>query len=212
MKTIYIYIYIFIVMGLFSLTLTGCSSTVTLEEGQSYTIIEDDGKVSISVYLSEKELEEFYGVNIDDDKNKIKEDISYLFDQFFETNVKITTFEKRKDGIEFTLLVDDGTSFGYNLHRTFENFAEENDYQDIEELTDSKSFINYKNGKQLNSTKLLKYKDDIVLYIYADEKGSYFQTPSKILLIDESLIYKKISNKTIFIEEGSSGIVVFKKD
>jgi len=43
-------------------------------------------------------------------------------------------------------------------------------------------------------------------------KGVYFQFPNKILLVIDTVKYKKISNNTIFIKSGSDyGIVVIKK-
>lgn len=204
-------LYIFMLVGLFIISLTGCKSGFKLEEGQSSTIIDKDGKITMSVYLSDKDLNESYGLDFEDDKDEIEEAIIEMFDEFYGTDIEITKFKKGKDNVQFTMVTEDGDFFGYDLDNTLEDYAEASFYENVEELADSEDFVNFKDGKDLDKEKVEKYEDAIAIYVYGDEEGSYFKMPNKILFVDENLEYEKKSSDTIFIEDGSSGVVVFKE-
>lgn len=200
-----------ILVFLLIISLSGCKSNVKLEEGQTYTVLDSDGGMSMSVFLSDKELDGSYGVDFDDDEDEIEESIIELFDDSYGMDVEITKFKKGKDNVSFTMTSEDAEDYGYDLEYTLEEFAEDSYYEDIDELAETESFIVYKDEKDLDEDELKNYEDAIVIYVGASDEGSYYKFPSKILLVDENLDYNKVSSDTIFIEDNGFGMVIIEQ-
>lgn len=193
------------------ISLSGCKSNVKLEEGQTYTILDSKGKMTMSAFLSDKEFDGSYGVNFDDDDDEIKESIVDLFDDVYGMDVEVSKFKKGKDNVKFTLVSEDAEDFGYDLEYTLEDYAEDNYYEDIDDMSEYESFVFYKNDEDLNEDELEDYEDAIVIYVYGSEEGAYYKFPSKILLIDEDMDYEKVSSNTIFVEDNESGLIVIEE-
>lgn len=202
---------IILLVAFFIVNLSGCKANVKLEEGQTYTILDSKGKMTMSVFLSDKEFDGSYGIDFDDDDKEIKEGIVDLFDDVYGMDVEISKFKKGKDYVKFTLTSTDAKDFGYDLRYTLEDYAEDSYYDDVDDMSEYESFVLYKNDKDLDEDQLEDYEDAIVIYVYGGEEGSYYKLPGKILLVDDNMDYKKISGDTIFIEDDEYGIIVIEK-
>jgi len=197
-------------------------SSVKLEEGQMLINFKKNS-VAISFNMSGDDAEYEFDISMDDSSNEIKEaisdNLSYDFDDF-----KLTSFKKGKDNISFTVEVDAETFIedigwegSYHEKYTLADFAEEYGLDDVEELGDYFTFVDFNSGDDIDEDDLAKYEDEYIAVVAAPNfgsmgKGVYFQFPNKILLVTDTVKYKKISNNTIFIKSGSDyGIVVIKK-
>ncbi|NLE25695.1 MAG: hypothetical protein GX625_10215 [Clostridiaceae bacterium] len=191
------------------LSLTGCSKT-KLEQGESFVTFKKDS-VSVACSLSGKDAKSEYGIRIKDNSKDIKEDLVDYFSDIFDADIKITEFKKGKDFINFTYEIEDAEDLGYYDETTLEDYADDLRYDDVEELAEEIEFITYDKEKSVDSDDIDKYEDDFVQYVTGGDKGMYYKTQNKILLVTEKLKYEKISNDTIYIKRNSSGIIVYKK-
>lgn len=202
---------IVLLIAFFIIYLSGCKSSVKLEEGQTYTILDSKGNMTVSLFLSEKEFDGSYDVDFDDDEDEIKESIIELFDDVYGVDVEISRLKKGKDNIKFTLTSEDADEFGYDLDYNLGEYAEDNYYDDIDELSEFETFVLYKDDEDLDEDDLEDYEDKIVLHVFGADEGTYFKLPGKILLIDADLDYEKISNNMIFIDDNESGVIVIEE-
>lgn len=193
------------------ISLSGCKANVKLEEGQTYTILDSKGKMTMSAFLSDKEFDGSYGVDFDDNDDEIKESIVDLFDDVYGMDVEVSKFKKGKDNVKFTLISEDAEDFGYDLEYTLDDYSEDNYYEDIDDMSEYESFVLYKNDEDLDDDELEDYENAIVIYVYGSEEGAYYKFPSKILLVDEDMDYKKVSSNTIFVDDNESGLIVIEE-
>ncbi len=190
------------------LSLTGCSKT-KLEQGESFVTFKKDS-VSVACSLSEKDAKKLYDIRIKDDNKDIKEDLVDYFSDNYDIDIKITKFKKGKDFINFTYETEDAEDIGYYDDTTLEDYADDLRYDDVEELADDMEFITYDKEKSVDSDDIDKYEDDLVQFVKGGDKGMYYKTPNKMLLVSEKLKYERISKDTIYIKRNSSGIIVYK--
>lgn len=191
------------------LSLTGCSKT-KLEQGESFVTFKKDS-VSVAFSVSEKDAKKLYDIRFKDNSKDIKEDLVDYFSDIFDADIKITEFKKGKDFINFTYEIEDAEDLGYYDETTLEDYADDLRYDDVEELAEEIEFITYDKEKSVDSDDIDKYEDDFVQYVTGGDKGIYYKTQNKILLVTEKVKYEKISKDTIYIKRNSSGIIVYKK-
>ncbi|PKM93503.1 MAG: hypothetical protein CVU84_15095 [Firmicutes bacterium HGW-Firmicutes-1] len=199
---------------LFVLTLSGCKSDVTLEEGQYYKVIKKDGSASIDWCLSDDEAEEIFGFDFKkDDKDEMKEAILDKIDEW-DYDVEFTNFKKGDDYIKYTLIDEEGDDILFeDVDFTLEDYADDYYNLDVDELAEDMKFVYYKNDEKVDEEDIEDYEDSFAISIYGDIEGAYYKVPGKILLVgeeSEDMDYEKISKDTIFLDKDVSVVIVYK--
>lgn len=190
-------------------SLTGCSNT-KLEPGESFITFKKDS-VSIASSVSDKDVKKVYDIRFKDSSKEIKEELADYLSDIHDEDIKITKFKKGKDYINFTYKLEDVEDIGFYEDTTLEDFADDEGYDDVEELADDVEFVTYGKEKSVDSDDIDKYEDDLVQRVHGGNKGVYYKMPKKILLVTDGLKYEKISGDTIYVKRNSSGIIVYKK-
>jgi hypothetical protein len=211
------------------LSLTGCDTImdvvddvvdfigggIDLEEGESYAIINGDGELIIHGVMDKKQLDDEFGIDIDDDEEDIQEDIQdYLDDSLEESGIdaEVTVTEvKVKDRLAtITMEMDD---FELWFPVFYESFS---DYADImggfDNLATSSTFVTYEDGDDVKDKDLEDYKDGFVISTDGGDEGSYFEFESEIVIVSEDMDYEIIDEFTIFVEKDETGLVVLKDE
>jgi hypothetical protein len=191
------------------LLLTGCSN-VKLEPGESFITFKKKS-ASITFSVSEKDVKRVFDIRFKDSSKEIKEELADYLSDIHDDDIKITKFKKGKDFINFTYELEDVEDMDFYEKMTLEDYADDEGYDDVEELADDVEFVRYGKDKSVDSDDIDKYEDDLVQYVYGGDKGIYYKLPKKILLVTDGLKYKKISSDTIYVKRNSSGIIVYKK-
>jgi len=201
-------------------TFVGCGSKVKLEPGQMFIEFGKD-TVIIKYSMSDDDAEDEFDINMKDSNKDIAADLEDYFSDDFDGDIKIKDLKKGKDYISFAVEIDaddfaDYFRYSYHNEYTFEEYAEDMGYDDVEELGEDRKFVEFSNGKSLSKKDLDKYEDDYAVLVFGSglnsSQGVYFKFPKNILIVSKDLKYEKISNDTIFIKRSSgSGVVVVKK-
>jgi len=151
-------------------------SSVKLEEGQMLMSYKKNS-VAISFNLSGDDAEYEFDISMDDSNDEIKEAISESFSYDFD-EFKITSFKKGKDNISFTVEVEadsfnDGWEGSYHAKYTLSDLADDSGLEDVEELGDYYTFVDYNSGDDIDEDDLGKYEDDYIALVAAPDRGTF---------------------------------------
>jgi len=189
---------------------------IELDVGQMHINFKKD-TVAISFNISSDDMEDMLDISMDESNDDIRDALIESFSNDFGDDVEMTSFKKGKNYVSFTIEVD-AESFSenwqgsYHQQYTLSEFAEDYNMDSVEELCDYYTFLDFSSEDVIDIEDLAKYAENYVVYVggslSTSIKGLYFQFPDKILMITDSMEYKKISNNTIFVESGSGLVIV----
>lgn len=198
-----------------TLSLTACSGSVSLEEGQGHFIFTEDGEVTMNGYIDEDELEDEFDIDMDDDEDDILDDMQDYFEDGFEElaeildvdfEVEVEEIKKEKDGVSATIIFSDFEFIIEDWYEKLEDLADE--FGDFEDLADEIDFVTYQKEDDVDEDDLEDYEDNFVIQLDGQDEGMYYEFPTEILLVDEDIKFERISDTIIFVEDGEVGYVV----
>lgn len=95
---------------------------------------------------------------------------------------------------------------------TLEDVVKVEGYDDFEDLADDLEFVTFKNEKRIDEEQLEDYKGLYAIAVYGYEEGAYFKIPGKIILVLDTINFKRITNDTIYVKDENDGIILFELD
>jgi hypothetical protein len=173
---------------------------------QEYMIYSPNGSATKNVFIYNDEFSWYLEVESTVTDAELQTAIdTYLTYYFYD--VELQNVNRTADGVMLTIYADDATNITYDYGTTLEELISW--YEDSAEFATYYTFIDYQTGAPIDSDVLQNMSASLTASIDGGEHGTIYEFPNKILFIDESILWQRIDDNSIYVDYWEYGTIIF---
>lgn len=184
------------------------SGDITLTDGELKTEFYADGSILTVNNMAAADFTSNFGLDMYADYDDIKTAVESLFSMSGAT-AELIDFRPMDNTAVLTIEIAqlDALFLAFN---SFEDMLAFSGLESYEALLNDTPFVNYQTKESLSASEFITYQSNFSIIVGTDPYGAYFTFPSDILIVSD-MNYQVIDERTIYLEGGSSGVIVLEE-
>lgn len=181
---------------------------ITLTDGELQTEFYADGSILTINNMAAADFTTTFGIDMYDDDDDIKAAVEALFNMSGAV-AELIDFRPMDNTAVLTIQIESLSSL-FITFDTFEDILALSGFDNYDDLLDDTPFVDYLAQSSLSADEFSVFENNFSIIIGTDPYGGYFTFPSDILIVSD-MDYQVINDRTIYLEGGSSGIIVLEE-